>query len=68
MTGIDLAVPPHNLIDMFEEQVRGFRRMLNNLLERNATLRETRNLLLPRLISSEISAEESVMQRRSSTM
>jgi type I restriction enzyme, S subunit len=31
--------------------------MLNNLLEKNITLRQTRDLLLPKLISGEVDVE-----------
>ena len=54
LTGIDLAVPPKPVLDAFESQVSMLRRLLNNLLERNATLRQTRDLLLPKLISGDL--------------
>jgi len=54
LTGIDISIPPESILADFESQVQAFRRLLNNLLERNATLRRTRDLLLPKLISGEV--------------
>jgi type I restriction enzyme S subunit len=58
LTGIDILIPPESILADFESQVQAFRRLLNNLLERNTTLRRTRDLLLPRLISGEVDVSE----------
>lgn len=58
LTGINILIPPEEILGYFESQVQVFRRLLNNLLERNTTLRHTRDLLLPRLISGEIDVSE----------
>jgi len=58
LTGIDILVPPESILADFESQVQPFRRLLNNLLERNTTIRRTRDLLLPRLISGEVDVSE----------
>ena len=54
LAGIDIVIPPESILANFESQVEMLRRLLNNLLERNTTLRRTRDLLLPRLISGEV--------------
>lgn len=51
---IDIAIPTNDLRGQFEEQISTTRRLLNNLLDRNANLRHTRDLLLPKLVSGEI--------------
>lgn len=54
MTDIDLVVPPQVILRQFENQVSKLRNLLNNLLDKNANLRKTRDLLLPRLVSGEV--------------
>jgi len=58
LTGIDVLIPPESILADFESQVQAFRRLLNNLLERNTTLRRTRDLLLPKLISGAVDVSE----------
>jgi len=58
LTGIDILILPESILADFESQVQMFRRLLNNLLDRNTTLRRTRDLLLPRLISGEVDVSE----------
>ena len=58
ITDIDIIIPTPNILLTFEEHIQAIRRQLNNLLERNAVLRETRDLLLPRLVSGEIDVSE----------
>ena len=57
ITDISLVIPLDDIRQKFEEQISVIRRMLNKLLEKNANLRQTRDLLLPRLISGEIDVE-----------
>jgi len=57
ITDIDMIIPSEDILDLFEYQVTALRQMLNNLLEKNANLRKTRDLLLPRLISGEVDVE-----------
>nr|VFK11488.1 MAG: type I restriction enzyme, S subunit [Candidatus Kentron sp. LPFa]VFK27652.1 MAG: type I restriction enzyme, S subunit [Candidatus Kentron sp. LPFa] len=54
LTGIDVLVPPESLLKDFESKVQTIRQLLNNLIERNNNLRQTRDLLLPKLISGEL--------------
>ena len=42
------------VLEQFDDAVRPVRRLINNLLEQNAVLREARDLLLPRLVSGEL--------------
>lgn len=58
ITDVDVAVPSVDLREMFEEKIVVIRKMLNNLLDRNTNLRQTRDLLLPKLISGEIEVEK----------
>lgn len=58
LTGIDILVPPDQLLNDFELQIQAIRHLLNNLLERNNTLRRTRDRLLPKLISGEMDVSE----------
>jgi type I restriction enzyme S subunit len=53
ITDIEIAIPPATIRQEFEDQIIALRKMLNNLLERNANLRQTRDLLLPRLVGGE---------------
>ena len=54
MTDVDIVLPPDSLREMFEDHARTLRQLLNNLLDKNAKLRRTRDLLLPKLISGEV--------------
>ena len=54
ITGFDLVVPTDEIKDRFEVVISSLRKTLNNLLEKNINLRQTRDLLLPKLISGEI--------------
>jgi type I restriction enzyme S subunit len=55
---IQIAIPPEQLRKAFEEQVSALRHVLNNLLDRNANLCRTRDMLLPKLISGELDVAE----------
>lgn len=58
ITGFDLVVPTDDLRDRFEIMIGSLRKTLNNLLEKNTNLRQTRDLLLPKLISGELDVSE----------
>jgi type I restriction enzyme S subunit len=58
ITDVELVVPAANILKSFEELVATKRKMLTTLLDKNATLRRTRDLLLPKLISGEVALEE----------
>jgi type I restriction enzyme, S subunit len=54
---IRVIQPPPDVIAAFEEAVRPTFRQLEVLTEQNKTLRSTRDLLLPRLVSGEVDME-----------
>ena len=54
VTGTNIAIPPREFLDRFEEKISLLRSELNNLLNQNANLRQTRDLLLPKLVTGEI--------------
>ena len=58
LLGIPLLTPPESVIGKFEEIVNLIFAELANLTAKNANLRQTRNLLLPKLISGEIDISE----------
>ena len=53
-----MAIPIDDILERFEEEISTLRQLLNNILEKNANLRQTRNLLLPKLISGQIDVSE----------
>jgi type I restriction enzyme S subunit len=57
---VKLLVPvgPHPLMDLFEENTRPMRALIERLFEKNNALQRTRDLLLPRLISGEVDVSE----------
>jgi type I restriction enzyme S subunit len=57
MLGIELLAPPPSVVEKFEHTVHPLSAQIDNLTRRNAVLRETRDLLLPRLTSGEIGVE-----------
>src|SRR5436309_14541038 len=57
ITDIDMIIPADDIRDLFERQISTLRQILNNLLEKNSNLRQTRDLLLPKLISGEVDME-----------
>lgn len=58
ITSIALALPPRKLQDSFADCVRSLRDMLVHLIQSNANLRTTRDLLLTRLLSGEIDVND----------
>jgi len=58
ITDINMIIPPDNIRIQFEDSASTIRRMLNNILDKNANLRRTRDLLLPKLISGEVDVEK----------
>lgn len=54
VTGIDILVPSKETLEQIEQIASELRDLLNTSLEKNALLREKRDLILPRLISGEI--------------
>lgn len=58
ITDIDVVIPSPGVSKRFEAIAGDLRRMLNNLLDRNHVLRQTRDCLLPKLISGEVSVEQ----------
>ncbi len=57
MQGIKFLVPPEVLLKSFEEIMAPIFSELKNLTIKNANLRRTRDLLLPKLISGEVDLE-----------
>lgn len=58
ITTIEITVAPIALQKRFSSIVRPIRRQLQILLKKNANLRQTRDLLLPRLISGELDVSQ----------
>jgi len=58
LTDLDVILPLARIQQQFETIVSAIRGMLNNLLDKNANLRTTRDLLLPKLISGEVDVSE----------
>ncbi len=54
VTGTDIVIPPKELVNKFEEKASLLRAELNNLLVQNSKLRQTRDLLLPKLMKGEV--------------
>ncbi len=53
MAGFDFVLPPKPLVGLFEQRATPARQLLTNLLQQNSSLRRTRDLLLPRLLSGD---------------
>jgi type I restriction enzyme S subunit len=54
---LDLLIPSSDILDVFHRIAASSLEEINNLEAKNANLRKTRDLLLPRLISGEIDVE-----------
>jgi type I restriction enzyme S subunit len=65
MYGLKILVPPETLLNGFEEIIAPIFAELKNLIVRNVNLRHTRDLLLPKLISSEVDIESIDISTRS---
>lgn len=52
-----LAIPPRNLVTTFDDTVAPMFRLKRTLEKKNHVLRQTRDLLLPKLISGEIDVD-----------
>jgi type I restriction enzyme S subunit len=55
---IELVVPAQDIVIHFEDTVRPFALQVLNLQRKNTTLRRTRDLLLPKLISGQVDVSE----------
>lgn len=55
---IPLVVPPQSIRDRFDDFVRPMFGLRQNLLDQNASLRSTRDLVLPKLVAGEIDVSE----------
>jgi type I restriction enzyme S subunit len=51
MQGIDLLTPPERIVERFQQTASPIFQSIKNLTSRNQTLRQTRDLLLPKLLS-----------------
>ena len=51
---LDIAIPPQKLENQFHEQMVPMFELISVLKKKNANLRRTRDLLLPRLVSGEV--------------
>lgn len=56
--GMPVTLPPEVLISDFQTLAEPMNRLANSLSEKNETLRQTGNLLLPKLISGELDVSE----------
>jgi type I restriction enzyme S subunit len=55
---IELVVPEQTIVTQFEDTLQQFALQILNLQRKNTTLRRTRDLLLPKLISGEVDVSE----------
>jgi len=58
MQGIEFLVPAEKFLVRFEGMVIPLERQIENLTKKNSTLRRTRDLLLPKLISGELDVSD----------
>lgn len=58
LTGAKMVLPPVKIQAEFVDAITPLRRLLNNLIDQNANLRATRDLLLPKLVSGEIDVSD----------
>ncbi len=54
ITDVDIIIAPKEIIEQFELRVTNLREMLNNLLQQNQSLKQARDILIPKLIKGEI--------------
>jgi len=62
ITDIDIFIPPDHLRQKFEDHISFLRQLLNNLLDKNVNLRQTRDLLLQRLMSGEVDVDNIALE------
>ena len=53
ITDFDIVIPPREIVQKFETAISKTREMTSVMIMQNANLRQTRDMLLPRLISGE---------------
>ena len=58
INNLEAVIPPIELNRQFEEHIRTLFRLRWVLREKNTNLRQTRDLLLPKLISGELDVSE----------
>ena len=58
LLGVQLLKPPQSIVAKFEEATEPMSLELANLTIKNANLRQTRDLILPKLISGKIDVSE----------
>ena len=58
LTGIEILIPPKIILSELKYLIQYYRLHINNLLKLNFVLRQTRDILLPRLISGELDVSE----------
>ena len=58
LTGISLVIPPEPVLLLFEDNIKGLRKLITNLLSTQRVLRQTRDLLLPKLISGKLDVSD----------
>jgi len=58
ITGIDILIPDLDFLRQYDDKICKIRQFIINLLRRNITLRQTRDLLLPKLISGELDVSD----------
>ncbi len=56
--GLPVVLPPQRILEQFNQFVEALIVLKKNLIKRNDNLRQTRDLLLPKLISGEIDVEK----------
>ena len=56
------VLPPQHLVELFERRGSEFRSLLTTLLKQTVNLRRTRDLLLPRLLSGQVSLDVSAVE------
>jgi type I restriction enzyme S subunit len=58
LTRYPLPLPEASILSRFNNAIRPMIDLLNNLAFRNRNLRQTRDLMLPKLISGEVSVKQ----------
>jgi type I restriction enzyme S subunit len=59
-----VAVPPPPMLQQFNDTMQNLADQIHNLIRRNHTLCETRDLLLPRLVSGKVAVETEMEMAR----